>query len=216
MADPAPEFADLSPEQYRAEVVEELALLLTKSGALQPGKTKSGPYGLDLGRLSLGIYGFEVGRAIAVTIQQQWASSVDTLVAASDRAIPFAVLGAQYYGHLANPNSRWGVWCPGEAGLEMFGRTPTEDNYCVVVGDQLGHSSYQELIDTIIATQATGMKVLGAVVLLDRRDRAKASARGLLSTEVTTQTGVKVTACASMAEIFKKVTPLAPPLPEGD
>lgn len=201
MTDQTPEFEDLTPEEYRAEVIEELTSLLLKTGALTAGKTKTGPYQLDTGKLSLGTSEFEVGRAFAVTLNRLFAGGVDTLVASNTRAVPFAVMAAQYYGHLANGNVRWCAFCSGDTGPELFGRTATEYNYAVVIGDTMGAGTHQELVEAIEAAKATGMKVLGALVLLDRRDRAKT--HKLVSAEILATTGVKVMACASMAEIFK-------------
>lgn len=187
-----------SPSQDRDEGVARLADLVMAHGALRFGRFpmragKVSPYQLDLGALCFGRDGFDLGRVIAKTLEHYFDEGVEVIYAATPRAVALAALSTLYYGHIANLNVEWA--------FADEGAILTEGRKVLVLDDVLTNGD--PVRAAIAAVQAKGATVLGATVLVDRRERTKSNR--IAANEIERETGVKVVSCATIAELVKKM-----------
>ncbi len=201
-SDPNAEW-NLTTSEEHDEVVTELAMLLMKREAISFGKfkLKSGrsPYLIDPGRLNFGMDVYNVGRLFSVTIGHIFGSDIDIIMGP-----PAISVGAcQYYSHMHNAGARWSFPIyPGEdLPAKAFGGELTECNNVVVIDTIL--STGDSLRQSISAAKQAGGMVRGACVLIDRRDHIRGR---LAADDIERDTGVKVSACATILELAKKLT----------
>ncbi len=211
MADSAPQNpeGDLKSQEYRDEVIFELSELLLRSGALQFGRFpgplgKTSPYLLDSSLLSRGVDQFCLGRAYALTINRVFGGEVGVLIG-TPKGLPFAVIASQYYGHMCNHNAAWGYCLQGTVVNPVITAGAQLDEYSnvVIVDDILANGT--DLRETISHVKKSGAKVLGAVTLIDRKEKSKG--QRLAASDIERDTGVKVASCATITEIMKKIEP---------
>ncbi len=207
----------LSPSAERVEVVSKLAELILAHNALRfPAGAKkftlkSGrhtSYYLDIAALCAGHDMFELGKAFGVTLRHHFGEEVDVLLAAGTAAIPSAVTATHYYALLTGHATEWAYIRPTP---DVFALRP------LLAGAEVKLERRVVIVDDILTTgvslraaialaKATDATVVGAVVLVDRRERV--TGNRYAASEITRETGVKVVSCATVGELAKKIPSL--------
>lgn len=193
--------------QGRDEVVTMLADLVMNRDALRFGKfqlraNKFSPYTIDTHLLCRGRDTFTISNAIAKTVQEAFSEGVEILVGAPGIGGVLAAMGAFYYGHIANFNVEWCLAQLGSKGEMVLAGAPIREGarVCIVDDMLVGGEQIRELIALL---KEQGCVVVGAVALLDRRERTKSNR--VAANDIERDTGVKVVSCATVPELVKKM-----------
>ncbi len=171
-----------------------------KRFSLKSGRQSS--YFLDVAGLCLGHDMFELGRILGVTLRHHFGDEIDVLIAPGYSGIPSTVTATHYYALLTGHQVEWAyLRTPDIHAMrpDLAGAVLNEFKRVVIVDDLL--TTGASLREAITTVKQTGAKLVGACVLVDRKERLKGNK--LASSEIKRDTGIQVVSCAGIDEIVR-------------